>query len=49
MRRILASRKTPFAAKIYRGTQKEKSDSSKKYFELPTHYKIHDFCANCNT
>ena len=29
MRRILASRKTPFAAKIYRGTQKEKSDSSK--------------------
>jgi len=24
MRRILASRKTPFAAKIYRGIQKEK-------------------------
>ena len=35
MRRILASRKTPFAAKIYRGTQKEKSDSSKNISNFP--------------
>ena len=33
--RILASRKTPFAAKIYRGTQKEKSDSSKNISNFP--------------